>query len=114
MRVSSSWAGCTSDPPCTALLFHTDPELNPWVEFDLGAPKTIQRLEITNRTDCCSDRAVPLIVESSTDRANWTPIGQRDTEFQTWTLTFKPRLARYVKLRVPRNTTFHLKDVAIR
>jgi hypothetical protein len=114
VRVSSTWNGCANDPPCMALLFHTDPEPNPWAELDLGAPKTIQRIEITNRKDCCSDRAVPLIVESSTDRANWTPVGQRDTEFQTWTLTFKPRLARYVKLRVPRNTAFHLKDVAIR
>ena len=114
LRVSSSWAGCANDPPCMALLFHTDPEPNPWAELDLGAPKTIQRIEISNRTDCCSDRAVPLIVESSMDRANWTSVGQRDTEFQTWTLTFKPRVARYVKLRVPRNIAFHLKDVAIR
>jgi hypothetical protein len=114
VRVSSSWSGCASDPPCTALLFHTDQELNPWVELDLGAPRMIKRIEISNRTDCCSDRAVPLIVESSTDRATWTSVGQRDTEFQTWTPTFKPRLARYVKLRVPRNTVFHLKDVSIR
>jgi len=114
LRVSSSWAGCASDPPCVALLFHTDPEPNPWAELDLGAPKTIRRIEVTNRKDCCSERAVGLIVESSMDRANWTSLGQRDTDFQTWTLTFKPRVARYVKLRVPRSTAFHLKDVAIR
>jgi hypothetical protein len=114
LRVSSTWNGCANDPPCMALLFHTDPEPNPWAELDLGAPKTIQRIEITNRTDCCGDRAVPLIVESSMDRANWTSVGRRDTEFQTWTLTFKPRLARYVKLRVPRDSVFHLKDVVIR
>ena len=114
LRVSSSWNGCANDPPCAALLFHTDPEPNPWAELDLGAPKMIQRIEVTNRPDCCGERAMPLIVESSTDRTNWTSVGQRDTEFQTWKLSFKPRLARYVKLRVPRNTAFHLKDVAIR
>ena len=114
LRLSSSWSGCASDPPCTALLFHTDPEPNPWAELDLGAPKTIRRIEISNRTDCCSERAVPLIVESSTDRTNWTSLGRRETEFQSWTLTFKPRLARYVKVRVPKSTAFHLKDIAIR
>ena len=114
LRLSSSWAGCANDPPCVVLMFHTDSESSPWAELDLGAPKTIREIEITNRTDCCSERALPLIVESSMDRANWTPVGQRDTEFRTWTLTFKPRLARYVKLRVPRSTVFHLKDVAIR
>jgi hypothetical protein len=114
LRVSSSWAGCASDPPCSALLFHTDPEPNPWAELDLGAPKMIRRIDISNRTDCCSERAVPLIVESSTDRTSWTPVGRRDTEFQSWTLTFKPRLARYLKVRVPKSTAFHLKDIAIR
>ena len=114
LRLSSSWSGCAGDPPCAALMFHTDPEPNPWVELDLGAAKMIRQIEISNRTDCCSERAVPMFVESSTDRTNWTSVGQRETEFQSWTLTFKPRLARYVKLRVTRNTAFHLKDIAIR
>ena len=39
MRLSSSWAGCSQDAGCAALLFHTEPELNPWVEFDMGAPR---------------------------------------------------------------------------
>jgi hypothetical protein len=114
VRTSTSWAGCASDPPCGALLFHTDPEMNPWVELDLGKAKTIRRVEVTNRTDCCSERAVPLVVEASTDHVTWSPLGRRETDFTSWTLTFAPRLARYVKLHVPRNTAFHLKDVVIR
>ena len=43
LRVSSSWVGCSQDPACPALLFHTDHELNPWVEFDMGARKTFRR-----------------------------------------------------------------------
>lgn len=114
MRVSSSWAGCAQDAGCQAMLFHTDPELNPWVEFDMGTPKTFRRLEVTNRGDCCGERAVPLVAEISTDRVNWKEIGRQETEFSTWTLKFAPKTARYLKLRVPRHSTFHLKDVALR
>jgi hypothetical protein len=113
-RTSSSWSGCSSDPGCQALLFHTDPEFNPWVEFDLGAPKTFRRLEVTNRTDCCADRTIPLVAETSDDRVNWKEISRRDTEFSTWTVKFAPRTARYLRLRVARHSTFHLKDVALR
>lgn len=114
MRVSSSWTGCAQDAGCQALLFHTEHEVNPWVEFDLGARKTFRRLEVTNRGDCCSDRAVPLVAEISDDRASWTQIGRKETDFSTWTLSFPPKTARYIKLRVARMSTFHLKDVALR
>jgi hypothetical protein len=113
-RTSSSWAGCAGDPPCTRLLFHTDPEANPWVEFDLGSPKRLHRLEVTNRTDCCSERALPLVAEVSKDRVSWTEIGRREAEFSSWTLKFRPRTARYLRLKVPRETAFHLKSVAAR
>jgi hypothetical protein len=114
LRVSSSYPSCATDPICSAMLFHTESEYNPWVELDLGAPKTIHRVEITNRVDCCTERAIPLVVETSTDRVQWKPAGRRDSDFSTWTAEFAPRIARYVKLSVPRNTAFHLQDVAIR
>jgi hypothetical protein len=112
-RLSSSWSGCAEDPQCPGLLFHTEAEQNPWVEFDLGASKTFHRLEVTNRTDCCGERTVPLVAEISDDRATWEEIGRRDTEFTTWVLTFSPKKARYLRLRIPRSSTFHLKDVAL-
>jgi len=114
LRVSSTFATCATDAICSAMLFHTETEYSPWVEFDLGAPKKIHRVEITNREDCCTDRAVPLVVETSTDRVQWKPAGRRETDFSTWTAEFPARSARYVKLSVPRNTAFHLQDVAIR
>ena len=113
-RVSSSWSGCSQDPECPGLLFHTDAEDNPWVEFDLGAPKSFHRLVVTNRTDCCSDRTVPLVAEISDDAATWKEIGRRDSEFTTWVLTFPPKKARYLRLRIARSSTFHLKDVTLR
>lgn len=114
LRVSSSLSNCATDPGCYTMLFHTENENNPWVELDLGAPKKIRTIEVINRTDCCSERAVPLVVEGSNDRKLWTPIARRDTEFTTWTATFAPRVVRYVKLSVPRTTPFHLRDIVIR
>ena len=113
-RTSSSWSGCATDPPCADLLFHTDNESNPWVEFDLGAPKTIHRIEVSNRTDCCGERAVPLLAEVSGDRAHWVEVGRRESEFSSWTAKFSPKTARYVRLRVPRQTVLHFKAVAVR
>src|SRR5205814_10278180 len=113
-RLSSSWSGCANDPECPGLLFHADAEDNPWVEFDLGARKSFHKLEVTNRTDCCSERTVPLVAEISDDRATWTEIGRRGAEFTTWVLRFSPKKARYLRLRVARHSTFHLKDVALR
>jgi hypothetical protein len=113
-RVSSSWSGCATDAPCRALLFHTNPEANPWVEYDLGASKKVRRVEITNRGDCCRDRAVPLIVEVSNDQARWTEVARRDADFSAWTATFAAQTARYVRLRVARDSVLHLQEVAVR
>jgi hypothetical protein len=109
-RVSSAWAGC----PCEGIFFHTEKENNPWLEYDLGAPKAIHRIEITNRAECCEERAVPLIVEMSNDRTNWTEVVRREKEFSSWTTTFPKRTARYVRFRVPRVTELHFKEVVLR
>ena len=111
IKVSSAWAGC---PPCEGIFFHTEKENNPWIEYDLGKPTAIHRIEIKNRPDCCEERAVPLIVEVSTDRANWTEVLRRDKEFTSWTATFPKRTTRYVRLRVPRITELHFKEVVVR
>jgi hypothetical protein len=114
-RTSSAWSGCAGDPFCVGLLFCSDPsDANPWIEFDLGSSKRVRRVDVTNRGDCCQDRAVPLIVEVSNDRTTWTEVAKHDKEFQSWTAKFPPRNAKYVRLRVPRQTVFHLQDVAIR
>src|SRR5204862_2471930 len=39
-HTSSTFYGCSADAQCQGLLFHTDPELNPWVEFDFCAAKS--------------------------------------------------------------------------
>jgi hypothetical protein len=111
---SSATAVCTPITNCPGMLFHTENENNPWIEFDLGALRPMKRVEVTNRPDCCADRAVPLLVEISTDRTTWTQVARRDLEFLVWTASFPRTIGRYVRLRVPRATPFHLKEIAIR
>ena len=109
-RTSSDWVLC----PCDGLFFHTNRENNPWLEYDLGKPKVIHRIEIKNRPDCCEERAVPLIVETSNDRTTWTELVRRDEVFTTWTVEFPKRTARYVRFRVPRVTELHFNEVVLR
>ena len=45
-RTSSTWSGwaaCQADGSCSDVIFHTDEQMNPWVEYDLGAPKKIHQ-----------------------------------------------------------------------
>jgi len=114
MHVSSRLPSCSVDPGCVDLLFHTDMENGPWVEFDLGAPKPIHVVEVRNRPDCCEERAVPLIVEISMDKVHWKEVARQDKEFSRWKAKFPRTIARHVRLRVPKMTFFGFASVAIR
>jgi hypothetical protein len=118
-KTSSTWAIC--DPAhlwCggagTAILFHTQEEQSPWAEMDLGSPRNISRVDIRNRIDCCQERAVPLIIEVSDDERNWNVVARQDDQFVEWTAKFPPKVARYLRLRVPRRTMLHVEYVGIR
>jgi hypothetical protein len=95
------------------VMFHTSEELNPWFEVDLGRPKSVRRLYVQNRADCCQERAVPLLAEVSADRSSWQQVARRDAPFALWEPTFPPVQARYVRLRVPRFTALHLEQVKV-
>jgi hypothetical protein len=111
--VKDHWrtSGSTNDHGPYHLLFHTDEQDNPWVVLDLHSERTLEGVEVTNREDCCKDRAVPLIVETSNDQKTWTQVAERKEVFDTWRAEFAKTEARYVRLRVPRKTTFHLRDI---
>jgi hypothetical protein len=111
---STSWSGCVTDPACVGLAFHTDFQNEPWAVLDLGRRTTFHRVEVTNRQDCCSERAVPLVVEVGDDEVHWREIARRDEQFSTWTIKLTPLTARYLRFKVTRQTTFHLQRVAVR
>ena len=96
------------------MLFRSETENNPWVEIDLGAPTRVHRIEVINRGDCCADRATPMVVEVSTDRASWTQVARRDEDFGSWKTNFPGHIARYVRLRVLKRSVLHLQAIAVR
>lgn len=96
----------------TAIFFHTRQERKPWLEIDLGAARTLARVEVENRDDCCRERAVPLVVSVSDDAERWEEVARRRDSFRTWQRTFAPVRARYLRLHVNRRSTFHLVRVS--
>jgi hypothetical protein len=112
-RTSSAWTGCAADAHCSVLLFHTNDEQDPWAELDLGAPERFRHIEITNREDCCEDRAAPMVVEASLDAQSWTEIAKRDQEFSTWRIDLPPTTARYLRFKLHKHTALHLRDIVV-
>lgn len=92
----------------TDIFFCTTDENNPWVEYDLGDRKTFTHVVVKNRSDCCPDRAVPMVLEVSDDRTSWHEVARRDDTFSTWRAEFPATRARYARLRVLRRSILHL------
>jgi hypothetical protein len=97
---------------CGDAFFHTQEEESPWIEYDLGRARAVHRVELKNRWDCCYERAVPLVVETSLDRKSWTVAARTDQAFLVWSADFAQR-ARYVRLRVDGRSSLHLQSVSI-
>jgi hypothetical protein len=116
-RLSSTWSGfaaCLAANGCHNLMLHTELEESPWVEIDLGSPRRVRRLEVFNRDDCCGSRATPLVAEVSVDRSGWAEVARSDRDFGSWKPSFPARVARFVRLRVPRRSVLHLQSIAVR
>lgn len=118
-RASSAYAGYsksgqlgTSGPYDT--FFHTKEQESPWVEIDLGGDRSISEVRVLNRFDCCTDRAVPLVVEVRSEQGSFHEVARREADFDDWRATFTEEKARYVKLTVPRKTLLHLRSVEVR
>lgn len=97
----------------TSIFFHTQLENEPWVEIDLGAPTQFRSLTVRNRSDGVRDRAVPLVLEVGDDRATWKQLATRAEEFSVWKPSFDAVTARYVRLRVARQSFLHLDSVKV-
>jgi len=93
--------------------FHTSEEENPWLTIDLGAAQTVGSVVVYNRADCCEDRAVPLVVETSLDGQQWTQVARRNKVFDRWKTSFPPTEARYVRLTAQKKTYLHLNEIEI-
>jgi hypothetical protein len=93
--------------------FHTNGEDHPWLVIDLESAQTVSSVLVRNRRDCCRERAVPLVVEVSTDQEHWTEVARNAKEFGEWKADFAPVQARWVRLIVARSSYLHLRRVRI-
>ena len=109
--------GCTSPKQVCAespnYFFHTLQENNPFVVFDLGRERAFSEIVVENRLDCCNDRAVPLVVEVSSDQHKWREVARHDKPFTTWRDDFPRVRARWVRLRIRGIGILHFSRVRI-
>jgi hypothetical protein len=117
-RASSYYPGFSPTTTVAAenpfrVLFHTREENSPWFEIDLQMERKIRSVWVSNRPDEYGDRALPLILEISSDRKSWMEIAKRDQSFFVWKPRFATKRARYVRLRTPRKTSLHLVKVEV-
>ena len=81
--------------------------------MDLGSDAEISTVRIQNRRDCCSERAVPLVIELSHDGESWQQVSRREEPFDEWRASFEPKTARYVRMRVERRSVLHFEHVSV-
>jgi hypothetical protein len=94
--------------------FHTNSDNHPWLRIDLGAVHKIHQVVVYNAEHCCFDRAVPLVIEVSTDGKAYKQVARHKRPFGEWQANFAPMDARYVKLTVEKTSLFHLSEVEVR
>ena len=106
-------AGTLRDRGTAGLIFHTANERNPWVVIDMLAPRSVQRIVLKHRSDCCYERGLPLLVEVGLDETSFAPVGRQYTLFDTWDVDFSARQARYIRIRSESTTTLHLREIQV-
>jgi hypothetical protein len=94
--------------------FHTEREANPWIKFDLGKERKVSSVGVENRLDCCTERAMPIVIETSNDGASWKEVARQNEEFTSVRLRFRTTKARYVRVRLASpSSILHLSRVQI-
>lgn len=117
-EASSAWGAfprvgvMTGDAPIDGR-FHTHDEQDPWVRLDLGQVRRVHAIRIENRTNCCKERAIPLSIELSVDGESWQVVGYRRVPFDTMRQQFPAQQARYVRLRIDRRSSLHMRRISV-
>jgi hypothetical protein len=94
--------------------FHSSHRKDPSVTIDLGKVYPISRIELFNRPDCCQERAVPLLVQTSKDGQTFTTIRREaHTFFHLTVRPAAPTSARYVRLVRSGTNVFHLSEIEV-
>lgn len=94
--------------------FQTASEARPWLRLDLKEERSIRQVTVYNGDHCCFERAVPLIIEVSSDGQRYQEVARRERPFGVWQADFATVQARYVRLTVDKTSIFHLSEVEVR
>lgn len=118
-KTSSQFDDCLCPSPsqscdaCPNYFFHTKEESHPYVVFDLQRVQSLSAVVVENRRDGYTERALPLLVQVSSDQKHWKTVATRKDDFSTWRADFSTQQTRWVKLSVARRDFFHLARVRL-
>jgi hypothetical protein len=97
---------------------HTKAELKPWIRIDLEQATEINEVVVYNRSDLANrpdfaSRAVPLVIEVSTDGRTFRAFARKNDVFSVWHAKGTPVVARYVRLTIAKQSTLHFNEVQV-
>ena len=115
------------ETPAADFAFHTQSELNPWVQLDLGREFSVTGLRVRNRVGAGQpgmDRAATLRVSVSDDGQAWHEVWKADSSKRQWEVPVTDyvagahipgRKARYLRLELKpaQPEHFHLRQVEV-
>lgn len=99
--------------------FHTDFEVRPWWQVDLGAIYPMREVRVYNRMDSGQERSRTLQVLVSTEGATWTEVHDQagktfgGADGQPLRVMLNNVTGRYVRLQLAEFTSLHLDEVQV-
>ncbi|XP_060586454.1 uncharacterized protein LOC132742145 [Ruditapes philippinarum] len=96
--------------------FHTGEIMSPWWQVDLQDIYYISKVDITNRKDCCTDRASNVEISVTTEEGgNWTVVAYQENAIGDFkSFQFDPVIARFVRITLrDKLVIFHLCEVEV-
>jgi alpha-tubulin suppressor-like RCC1 family protein len=88
----SSSGGCPSN------IAYTNTGIDQWMQVDLGSVRSIDRVVLYGRSDCCPEVSSPLTVRVSQDGTNFTTVATNLSAQSGVTANFSAVSARYVRV----------------
>jgi hypothetical protein len=99
--------------------FHTNNEVNPWWQVDLGAISQLTQVRVYNRLDCCSERSRTLQVLLSDEGQNWRVVYSHDgslfggADGNYLDIKLNNEIARFVRVQLRETNWLHLDEVEV-
>jgi len=92
---------------------HTLVENDPWVRIDLASTYKVKTIRVYNRTECCGDEILPLIVEVGEENDPAPFVAERTETFEVWEIDVGGHPSSSVKLHSRRKGYIALAEVEV-